>query len=257
MAKLLPMLTAAAMIGAIGGVVLWLIVLHRESVALEAGVPAAPIAGGQAQPGGSSTSAPAGSETTGWTRKFLPAQSGGETPLPSRQTGPSRGPLAAESAFTPEASQANPVRATLLLHSGAAPVSASFAKMPLSGSGAGIDEALTFALEAAQSYEKQGFTVREDYWGGQLPIRQTKAIVHQLFKGNSYWFWMGTSIGGAKIAVHIYDSDGRLVEAESWQKPQRAAAMIVPKKTGTYYLIVEVEKSPAERSPWALAYGFR
>jgi hypothetical protein len=120
-----------------------------------------------------------------------------------------------------------------------------------------IDDALTFALEAADPYVKEGFTVREDYWGGDLPVKQAKAIVHQLFKGNTYWFWMGTDKDGAKISVHVYDSDGRLAEAESWQKPHKAAAMVVPKKTGTYYLIVEVEKSPEERTYWSLAYGFR
>jgi len=55
-----------------------------------------------------------------------------------------------------------------------------------------IDDALSFALEAATPYVKEGFTVREDYWGGDLPVKSTKAIVHQLFKGNEYWFWMGT-----------------------------------------------------------------
>ena len=49
-----------------------------------------------------------------------------------------------------------------------------------------IDDALSFALEAADPYVKQGFTVREDYWGGDLPVKQQKAIVHQLFKGNEY-----------------------------------------------------------------------
>jgi len=120
-----------------------------------------------------------------------------------------------------------------------------------------IDDALTFALEAADPYVKEGFTVREDYWGGDLPVKQAKAIVHQLFKGNTYWFWMGTDKDGAKITVHVYDSDGRLAESEAWQKPHKAAAMVVPKKTGTYYLIVEVEKSPEERTYWSLAYGFR
>ena len=43
-----------------------------------------------------------------------------------------------------------------------------------------IDDALSFALEAADPYVKEGFTVREDYWGGDLPVKQTKAIVHQL-----------------------------------------------------------------------------
>ena len=99
--------------------------------------------------------------------------------------------------------------------------------------------------------------MREDYWGGDLPVKQSKAIVHQLFKGNEYWFWMGTDTANAKISVHVYDSDGKLAEVESWQKPHKAAARVVPKKTGTYYLIVEIEKSPEERTYWSLAYGFR
>ncbi|MEQ1860931.1 MAG: hypothetical protein ABMA13_13430 [Chthoniobacteraceae bacterium] len=120
-----------------------------------------------------------------------------------------------------------------------------------------IDDALAFALEAAAPYVKEGFTVREDYWGGDLPVKTTKAIVHQLFKGNEYWFWMGTDEKTAKISVHVYDSEGNLVEVEAWQKPHFCAARVVPKKTGSYYLIVEVEKSPQERTTWALAYGFR
>ena len=120
-----------------------------------------------------------------------------------------------------------------------------------------IDDALSFALEAADPYVKEGFTVREDYWGGDLPVKTTKAIVHQLFKGNEYWFWMGTDQKAAKISVHIYDSAGNLAESEAWQKPHFAAAHVIPKKTGSYYLIVEVEKSPDERTYWSLAYGFK
>jgi hypothetical protein len=120
-----------------------------------------------------------------------------------------------------------------------------------------IDDALSFALEAADPYVKDGFTVREDYWGGDLPVKQTKAIVHQLFKGNEYWFWMGSDQKGAKISVHVYDSDGNLAEVEAWQKPHMSGARVIPKKTGSYYLMVEVEKSPDERTYWSLAYGFR
>jgi len=122
-----------------------------------------------------------------------------------------------------------------------------------------IDDALSFAFEAASPYVKD-FTVREDYWGGDLPVKTTKAIVHQLFKGNEYWFWMGTDEKTAKISVHVYDSEGNLAEVESFdssKKPHMAGARVVPKKTGSYYLIVEIEKSPRERTTWALAYGFR
>jgi len=64
-------------------------------------------------------------------------------------------------------------------------------------------------------------------------------------------------VKNAKISVHIYDSEGKLAEVEAWQKPHFAAARIQPKKTGSYYLIVEIEKSPSERTSWSLAYGFR
>ena len=62
--------------------------------------------------------------------------------------------------------------ALLCLSLGAGPVRAT------------IDDALSFALEAADPYVKEGFTVREDYWGGDLGVKQTKAIVHQLFTKN-------------------------------------------------------------------------
>ncbi|MEO8351754.1 MAG: hypothetical protein ABI680_08480 [Chthoniobacteraceae bacterium] len=124
-----------------------------------------------------------------------------------------------------------------------------------------IDDALSFALEAADPYVKKGFSVREDYWGGDLPVKTTKAIVHQLFKGNEYWFWMGTDVKEAVISIHVYDSDGNLSEVESKQISvtggKCALARVVPKKTGSYYLIVEVESSPKERTHWALAYGFK
>jgi len=120
-----------------------------------------------------------------------------------------------------------------------------------------IDDALSFALEAADPYVKEGFTVREDYWGGDLPVKQQKVIVHQLFKGNEYWFWMGTDAENARISVHVYDSEGNLAEIQHWQKQHFAAARVVPRSTGSYYLIVEIEKSDQERTHWALVYGFR
>lgn len=123
---------------------------------------------------------------------------------------------------------------------------------------ASVDDAQSFALQAAEPYVEKGFQVREDYWGGDLSSGEPKAVRQQLFKGNEYWFWMGTEVEKAKVSVHIYDDEGKLVEeADSWQKGQFAAARVVPPSTGTYYIIVKVEESPEERTHWALVYGFR
>src|SRR3989440_10190905 len=123
---------------------------------------------------------------------------------------------------------------------------------------ASVDDAQSFALQAAEPYVKDGFQVREDYWGGDLGVAEKKAVRQQLFKGNEYWFWLGTEVEAAKVAVHVYDSDGKLVEQpDGWQKGHFAAAHIIPKNTGSYFVIVEVEQSPEERTHWALVYGFR
>src|SRR5215470_17987860 len=118
--------------------------------------------------------------------------------------------------------------------------------------------ARAFALLAAEPYVKQGFQVREDYWAGSLASSEKKAVRQQLFKGNEYWFWLGTEVDHAKVSVHIYDSDGKLAEQpDSWAKEHLAAAHIIPKTTGSYFVIVSVEESPAARTHWALGYGFR
>src|SRR3954471_21150039 len=123
---------------------------------------------------------------------------------------------------------------------------------------ASVDDAQSFALQAAEPYVKEGFQVREDYWGGDLGTGEKKAVRQQLFKGNEYWFWLGTEVEAAKVSVHIYDSEGKLAEtSDSWQKGHFAAAHIVPKSTGSYFIIVEIEQSPEERTHWALVYGFR
>lgn len=120
-----------------------------------------------------------------------------------------------------------------------------------------VDDALSFAYEAALPYYKQGFSVRKDAWGGDLGVKDRKAVSSQLFKGNDYWFLMATDVKGASLSVHLYDDKGNLVDAESWQKGRFAGARISPKYTGTYFAIVQILKSPEDRTPWALVYGYK
>jgi hypothetical protein len=135
--------------------------------------------------------------------------------------------------------------------------SPSGTEFPERGDSSSFDEALSFALEAADPYEKQGFVVREDYWVGRLPVGGTHAIVHQLFKGNEYWFWAGTDTQHAQLSVHIYDRDGRLVDAEHGQRTMMASARVIPQETGEYYVLVRIEESSVPLTRWAMAYGFR
>ena len=122
---------------------------------------------------------------------------------------------------------------------------------------ASVDDAITFALQAIDPYVKQGYVVREDEWGGDLGVREQKAIPHTLFKGNDYWFCLGTDVDNARLAIHVYDSKGKIVENDSWQKGRFAGARVLAPATGTYYVIVEVTNSPKERTSWAMVYGYK
>lgn len=120
-----------------------------------------------------------------------------------------------------------------------------------------VDDSLSFALEAAADYVRAGFTVREDYWGGDLAKAETKTIPQQLFKGLEYWFWVGTDTEGSRVSVHVYDRYGKLADAETFQKKRFAGVRVAPKRTGTYYVVVMVESASAERTSWGLVYGYK
>src|SRR5438876_2304787 len=121
---------------------------------------------------------------------------------------------------------------------------------------ASVDDAQSFALQAAEPCVKQGFQVREDYWGGDLASGEKKAVRQQLFKGNEYWFWLGTEVDRAKVSVHIYDSDGKLAEEpDSWEKGHFAAAHIIPKTTGSYFIIVDRKSTRLNSSHPSISYA--
>jgi hypothetical protein len=120
-----------------------------------------------------------------------------------------------------------------------------------------VDDALSFAYEAANPYAQRGWIIREDAWGGDLPQGGKKAVTAQLFRGNSYMFFLATDVDGAALRVNVYDAEGNLAETKSWQRGRFAYAEIKPRSTGTYHAIVEIISSPEERTGWALVYGFQ
>lgn len=149
-----------------------------------------------------------------------------------------------------------------LVSGGAPSLDSSLAAGSAADVPAGVKDALAIALEAAAPYVTEGFAAREDYWSGDLKD-SAKAIQHQLFRGNEYWFWVGAETTTARISVHVYDSKGNLADSQHWQRGNTAAAHVVPGNTGTYYIIVSDKFREAKGSStrptvhWALTYGFR
>ena len=88
-----------------------------------------------------------------------------------------------------------------------------------------------------------------------MGIKESKAIPHTLVQGNDYWFCMGTDVKNARISIHVYNNQGRLVEVNAWQDGSHAAAETSNPATATYYIVVEVSASPTVRTHWAMIYG--
>lgn len=119
-----------------------------------------------------------------------------------------------------------------------------------------IDDAIASALKTISVYAKQGYTVHEeDEWGGDLGVNESKAISHPLFHGNDYWFCLGTDVNDARVTIHVYNEQGKLVETKAWQDGAHAGAEALNPPNANYYIVVEVTASPVERTHWSMVYG--
>lgn len=124
-----------------------------------------------------------------------------------------------------------------------------------------VADSVALAIEGIGKYIQKGYSLREDTWGGELAIGRAKAITHQLFKGNDYWFGMGCSVAGSTVRVRLYDSEGNPADSDFWQHEASdgscAAAEIQCQHTGTYFVVVSLESAPEERVPWGVVYAYR
>ncbi|MEM7698422.1 MAG: hypothetical protein AAF236_08480 [Verrucomicrobiota bacterium] len=137
-----------------------------------------------------------------------------------------------------------------------------------------VNEAISAALDAATPYVEDSFEVREDNWSGQVEPGKPLLVRHQLFRGNEYWFWAGTSWPGATVEVQIFDGKGDPIGLEQFSSDGKAGVRALPKSTGTYFIQViinyEPPSDPAELAElennwgayegsvdWGLVYGYR
>ena len=123
-----------------------------------------------------------------------------------------------------------------------------------------VHDGRSYAIESALpqlDLAENPFVLRQSWWDGELGEGERNIIRHQLFKRNEYWFWAGCSDSSAEVSIHIYDSTGRLTEQESWQRGNVAAALVVPEQTGSYLIVVQIDKAEAPPAEWAVVYAYR
>lgn len=113
-------------------------------------------------------------------------------------------------------------------------------------------------METAESYVTEDeFTLRHEYWNGEFEAGKQKLIQHQLFRGNEYWFWVGTSLENCALKIEVYDEKGNSVTVERTEGDFTAGARVTPAKTGSYYVLIKIESDEAEMVDWALVYAYR
>lgn len=139
-------------------------------------------------------------------------------------------------------------RATLLLAACLLPVLPVFAT---------IDDAHSFAMEAAIPFVKKGFIVREDYWNGEVKSGQRLMVKHQMFKGNEYAFWIGCPEDDAEFELTVLDEKGVEIALDFNASQYFASLRVNPPRTGTYTVIFSVSSKSSKSLYWALAYGYR
>jgi hypothetical protein len=120
-----------------------------------------------------------------------------------------------------------------------------------------VDDAHSSAMEAAGPFVEQGFIVREDYWNGEVKSGQRLMIRHQMFKGNEYAFWLGTSQEGIKFELKVFDEAGKEIELDHKAGDYSASVRVNPPNTGTYTIVFSLTSAKEKGVYWALAYGYR
>ena len=124
-----------------------------------------------------------------------------------------------------------------------------------------VDEAYSMVMEVVGKYVEDGFALRADYWNGELATGKQKLIRHQLFLGNDYWFWLGSSTEGCNLQIEVYDAEGMAVSVERTESDFCSGVRVTPSKTGSYYILVKIDwENQAKKESsidWAVVYGYR
>src|SRR5437588_3353245 len=96
------------------------------------------------------------------------------------------------------------------------------------------------ALDLAGAFSNEGFKMRDGHWAGTIKPHEHALIAVNLYAGNQYWFSVGATEPAKRIAVTVYDENGRQVQIESYSEDEKAAAGFSPTNSGQYYVLVDL-----------------
>ena len=111
------------------------------------------------------------------------------------------------------------------------------------------------ALDLAGAFSNEGFKMRDGHWSGTIKPKDHALVAVNLYAGNQYWFSVGATEPAKKIAVNVYDETGKLMQTETYNEGEKAAAGFSPTSSGQYYVLVDLVEG--NESSVCLVYSYK
>lgn len=111
------------------------------------------------------------------------------------------------------------------------------------------------ALGVAGAFSNDGFKLRDGHWFGTVQKGKPQFIQVNLYAGNEYWFSVAAMPTTRKIAVTVYDENGKPLAFEPWSEGGAAAAGFSPDASGPYYL--KIDGLDDEAATFCLLYSYK
>ncbi len=98
------------------------------------------------------------------------------------------------------------------------------------------------ALDVAGAFSNDGFKLRDGHWSGVLAPNESKLLAVNLYSGNQYWFSVGATNPGKRLAVEVFDELGTPVTTEKYHADGKAAAGLSVANSGQYFVRLGLEE---------------
>ena len=116
-------------------------------------------------------------------------------------------------------------------------------------------EAHKQVLDLTGAFSNEGFKLRDGHWAGMVKPAERTLIAVNLYAGNQYWFSAAANAKAKKIAVDLYDENGRPMVTETYSADGKASAGFSPVSSGQYFVSLGLVEG--EATTFCLVYSYK
>jgi hypothetical protein len=116
-------------------------------------------------------------------------------------------------------------------------------------------EAHKLVLDLTGAFSNEGFKLRDGHWAGKIKPSERALIAVNLYAGNQYWFSAAANTKAKKIAIDLYDENGKPLVTESYNEGEKASAGYTPTTSGQYFVAVSLLEG--EQTTFCVVYSYK